>query len=275
MIKLLDLLLEISSNPKAIILAGGAGAGKSTLLKSLTPYLKGFQIINPDKYLEDKNSPFYGNLAKSSNQVDNKDVPEALKTKQNFVWDTTASNANKMLGGEYRKKEVQGILNTPGYEFMMVMVYAHPIVSLLRNFGRDRKLPIVGVLSTWNSVYKNIKGYQDKLGNNFLLLQSPPKEHQKEVDKFNKAVASNRLSEYFEELVSSDPKKFSSSFRKSDDGLSPEELEKREKSRAKSQEILKSEIDKLEKQYNEISNIIKKHDNSEEEIKNKVKTFSA
>ena len=40
MIKLLDILKEVKSQKKAIIMAGGAGAGKSTFVKQIKPDLK-------------------------------------------------------------------------------------------------------------------------------------------------------------------------------------------------------------------------------------------
>ncbi len=45
--------------------------------------------------------------------------------------------------------------------------------------------------------------------------------------KFDNAAKSGKLKEYFEELLSTG--EFVSTFRKDDTGLSPEELEKREK----------------------------------------------
>jgi predicted kinase len=135
MIKLLDILREAAMpQDKMIIMAGGAGAGKSTLINKIKSAAPGFEIINPDKYVEDKDSPMYNNLAQSSIQVDDKDVPDALANHKSFIWDTTASNTAKLFGGLYRRKEVPGLINQhPDYDVMMIMVYAHPIVSFLNN----------------------------------------------------------------------------------------------------------------------------------------------
>ena len=54
MIKLLQLLNEVTSQPKAIIMAGGASVGKSTVLKSVESILKGYKNLNADNYVEDK-----------------------------------------------------------------------------------------------------------------------------------------------------------------------------------------------------------------------------
>jgi hypothetical protein len=91
-------------------------------------------VLNPDTYIEDKDSPMFNSLTKASLQIDDVDVPNAIAKGESFIWDTTASNANKMLGGEYKRKETKGVINTPGYEKMMIMVYTHPIVSFLRNY---------------------------------------------------------------------------------------------------------------------------------------------
>ena len=75
MIRLTDLLKEITNKPKAIIMAGGASVGKSTVLRSLQPILKDFIDLNADKYVEDKDSPMYGNLSAASSQIRKQDLP--------------------------------------------------------------------------------------------------------------------------------------------------------------------------------------------------------
>ena len=146
MIKLTDLLKEIQGSPKAIIMAGGASVGKSTVLNTLKPVLKNFVDLNADKYVEDKDSPMFGNLSAASSQIRKKDLPNTIANKQNLVYDTTASNLSTL-------QPVLDELNDAGYETAMIMVYAHPIVSFLRNYKRERKVPAVGVLGTWVNVY--------------------------------------------------------------------------------------------------------------------------
>ena len=272
-IQLLQLLKEILNESKAIIMAGGAGSGKSTLIKELSPYLKDYKIINPDNYVEDKNSPFYNNVLRASSQVDDKDVPEAISKGENFIWDTTAANAAKLFGGEFRRKPISGLVNDAStYKFMMIMVYAHPIVSFLRNFKRERRLPGVAVLSTWNSVYKNIKLYKEKLGDNFILYRAPDDEFEKEIEAFEKAASTGKLKEYFHHLHSEDSS-LSSSFKKDDSNLSPEEIAKLEKSREKSNIKYEEQIQQLETIFKEIQEQIKGNIKTKEEIANKIKQF--
>ena len=274
MIKLVKLLTEVENKAKVIIMAGGAGSGKSTLLNKFKGAISDFELINPDKYVEDEDHPYHNNLARASAQVDDKDVPDAMSGKKNFVWDTTASNANKLFGGTYRRREVDGILNNDDYDKLMVMVYAHPIVSFLRNFNRDRKIPKVGVLNTWNNVYGNIERYKQELGDNFILFQSPAGEFEKDVEEFNQAASAGKLDEYFTELIAQDPDKFASTFRKDDSNLSPEELAKKQKQRAKTQEMFKTQIKQLEDQFGQIQNHIDEFGAGEEEIVSKIKAFS-
>ena len=277
MIKLLELLKEVMApKDKMIIMAGAAGSGKSTLISKIKSATPGFEIINPDKYVEDKDSPMYNNLMQSSMQVDDKDVPDALANHKSFIWDTTASNTAKLFGGLYRRKEVPGLLNQhPDYDVMMIMVYAHPIVSFLRNFKRERRVPRIGVISTWNSVYGNIDTYKSKLGDNFIMYQAPDDEYQTEINEFNEAVKQGRLYDWLEELTSKDPDQFRSTLgNKPPEPTTPEEQAKKDKAKEKSTEIYKQQVEQLEREFTNINDKIKNSVLSEQDIVSKVKNFA-
>jgi predicted kinase len=278
MIKLLELLKEVMApKDKMIIMAGAAGSGKSTLISKIKSATPGFEIINPDKYVEDKDSPMYNNLMQSSMQVDDKDVPDALANHKSFIWDTTASNANKLFGGLYKRKEVPGLLNQhPDYDVMMIMVYAHPIVSFLRNFKRERRVPRVGVISTWNSVYGNIDLYKSKLGDNFIMYQAPDAEYQNEINGFNEAVKQGKLYDWLEELTSKNPDQFKSTLgNKAPEPTTPEEQAKKDKAKEKSIEVYKQQVEQLEKEFTNIDSKIKDSVLTEQEIISKVKSFAS
>jgi len=263
MIKLTDLLKEMINNPKAIIMAGGASVGKSTVLKSLQPVLKGFVDLNADKYVEDKDSSMYGNLSAASSQIRKVDLPNAVDKQQNLIYDTTASNLSTL-------QPTLNKLNDMGYETMMIMVYAHPIVSFLRNYKRERKVPAAGVLGTWVNVYNLLEDYKRIFGDNFILINTPSSsEEEAEIANFEKAYQEGTLKEYFSNLLSSG--QFQSSFRKSDVGLSPEELEKREKDRAKTKVTLDKNIDKIADTYDNIQSNLNFVD--AKELPNLVKKF--
>jgi len=276
---------EVSKNPKMIIMAGGAGSGKTTFVKGnekkaidglvhSIPELKNFEYLNPDTYIEDKDSPMYNSLTKASQQIDDVDVPKNIEAKNNFIWDTTASNAAKMVGGEYKRKQTPGVLNTPDYDKIMVMVYAHPIVSFLENFKRERKVPKIGILSTWNNVYGNIEAFERKLGDNFIIYEAPTNQfYQKEIDQFNEAVRQGKLYEFLENIVAENPEQFISTFRKTDESLSPEEKQKRKLAAEKSRELYKGYVNKLEQEFPAIDEKIKNSAKTREEIIQKIKTF--
>jgi predicted kinase len=277
MIKLLDILREaVMPQNKMIIMAGSAGAGKSTLINKIKSNVPGFEVINPDRYVEDKDSPMYNNLAQSSIQVDDKDVPDAIAAKKAFIWDTTASNSAKLFGGTYKRKEVPGLLNTiEGYNVLMIMVYAHPIVSFLRNFARERRVPKIGVISTWNSVYGNIDTYKSKLGDNFIMYESSNNEYEQQIKEFNEAVTQGRLYDWLEELTSKNPDQFKSTLgNKAPEPTTPEEQAKKDKAKEKSTEAYKLQVEQLEKEFLNINDKIKDFVLTEQEIINKVKEFS-
>ena len=132
------------------------------------------------------------NLSNASLYIKNTEIPNSIANKQNFLYDTTAADVQGILD----------IVNSPEYKnnVKMVMLYAHPIVSFLRNFKRtERMVPAVGVITSWNNVYKTINQYSSVLKNNFYLVStgvSP--EEQDQINKFNKAYNEGKLKEYFE-----------------------------------------------------------------------------
>lgn len=258
MIKSLNLLKDFKNSSKAIIMAGAAGSGKSTFVKEIRSDLKiaNLQELNADKYIEDKNSPMYNNLSKASNQIEKVDLPNAIKAGDSFLYDTTGTNV----------KRVSNIKNSVD-DSLMVMIYTNPIVSFLRNFKRERKVPTVGLLSSWNNVYKNISEYKNIFGDNFFLLQSDisPAES-KMVHEFKKAYESNKLKEFFSDLLSTG--QFKSTFKKDPTKQkSPEEIEK-------SKALIDNQIDILSKQFNQIEDQVAEFGDSDvNNVVAKVKSF--
>jgi predicted kinase len=235
--------MEAKEGKKAIIMAGGAGAGKSTFVKQIRPDIQkaGWTELNADKYVEDKDSPMYNNLAKAAIQIDRRDLPDTMESGKNFLYDTTATNVDRISS-----------IKDDGYNVMMVMVYTNPIVSFLRNFSRERKVPTVGVLSSWNNVYKNIDTYKKMFGNNFYLVETGKSaEEEKMVGEFEKAYKSNKLKEFFEELLSSG--QFKSTFKKDPTKQkSPEEIAKSKALVDKQIDILSDQFDTIEKQVEQL-----------------------
>ena len=208
--KLTSIILEQDGRPKALIMAGGAGAGKSYVLDQIR-IPSGVEILNPDKYVEADNI----HLSVASRMVDS----EAEKRKEegrSFVWDTTASNKEKVVQ-----------LMEAGYDVMMIMVYTHPIVAFISNFQRDRKVPKIGVVSTWTNVYSLVDDYQRLLGDNFqFFVNLRGGKFNKEIEEFNKAAkkGGRGIYDYLNDMMSKDPEAYASTFRTPYDIEDPEAL---------------------------------------------------
>ena len=159
-------------------MAGGAGAGKSYLLNQLN--LDSLEQFNPDKYVEDKEHPYYNNLGAASVQVE-KDVLAAAEEKTSLVWDTTAS-------GKKFDENLDKLLNI-GYDVYMVMVYTHPMISYISNFKRGRNIPASSVFTTWRNAYQKIGNFDKKLKGNFsIFVNDRGGEFKKEIEGFNTAA---------------------------------------------------------------------------------------
>lgn len=236
MIKLVDILTEVKASKRAIVMAGSAGAGKSTFVKQISQDLKkaGWEELNADKYVEDKDSPMYKNLSAASKQIEKVDLLDAMKSGRGFLYDTTGTNVERTRG-----------IAESGYDVMMIMIYTHPMVSFLRNFSRERRVPTTGVITSWNNVYKNISEYQKMFGDKFILTQTGVSDEEaKAITAFEKAYKSGSLKKYFEDLLKTG--QFASTFKKdTSKPKTPEEI-------AKSKEQLDKQIDMLASQFKEI-----------------------
>lgn len=238
--KLLRILFEQSQTPKALIVAGSAGAGKNHILSQLE--VLGLPILDADNYTEDKEHEHYNNLSAASRLID-KEVQTAVENKESFIWNTTAGNS----------KKIEQIVDA-GYEVAMVMVYTHPIVSIISNFSREkRSVPMSAVLSTWKGTYSLIEYYEQLLGDKFFLIENTRADNfEKEIQDFNQAASkgSQGIEQYISNLISSDPSKFTSTYSK------PFEIEDKEALAAYEQEMVGVEYDKKSKS---MEKALKKH----------------
>ena len=185
--KLTQLILEKRNRPKLVVMAGGAGTGKSYLLNQLD--LGSLHLVNPDKYVEDPDSPAYNKLNPGV-ALANKEAEALADDKTSFVWDTTASNPEKIK--LFLKK---------GYDVYMVMVYTHPMIAYIANFSRSRNVPRSAVFSTWRNVYDLIDKYNTMLkGNLSIFVNTRGGEFDKEIAAFDAAAKNGAagISDYIE-----------------------------------------------------------------------------
>jgi len=190
MIKLFDLLQEVTGKPKAIFLAGPAGSGKTYTLKQLLPVEK-YQVINVDDTYEEllKSSGLGTNLkdfgpeelsqaAKLMGQAQGatrEKYAKALEKLNNVIIDGTGAASKPLLK---KKAELEAL----GYDTMMLMLYVSPMTSLKRNAERERSLLPQIVLRTWRDTNKNIELYRQEFGDRFILINNDPEDANKTFD---------------------------------------------------------------------------------------------
>jgi hypothetical protein len=189
MISLVQLLKEVQSQPKAILMAGPAGAGKSYTLNQLG--LQGFTTINVD-------DDFEALLQKELGKSDFASMsPEELSTAAKMMGKARATTREKEMlattnlnnividgtGASYKviaKKKEE--LENMGYDVFMVLIYVSPMTSLTRNAQRGRSLPTSAVLKSWASVVNNIEPYKQLFGNNIVVINNDPADANKSFD---------------------------------------------------------------------------------------------
>lgn len=193
--KLSNHVFSAIEKPRALVLAGGVGVGKTYFLEKLGKV--NVPVYGLDKYYS-QDLP----LTVASKKVD-QEVDQAVGKKQSFVYDTTGANSEKV-------KE----LLRKGYEVMMVMVYAHPMVAFESNFSRDRKVPKASVFQNWEKVYKQIDDYRQLLGDNFILTENVREDMNPLVDVFNRAARDKQLPDFILAYVEQDPERYRSSYSK-------------------------------------------------------------
>lgn len=181
MIKLMDLLLEVSARPKAIFLAGPAGSGKTYISKQLIP--SNLTVINVDDTYEEllkaaglgtKIADFSqaqlsqaAQMMGQAQKATKEKYAQLSAAKNNIVIDGTGAASKPLLK---KKQELEAL----GYDTMMLMIWVSPYTSLSRNAGRDRALPPAIVLKTWAGVNSNIDTYKDAFGDKFILVNNDP-----------------------------------------------------------------------------------------------------
>lgn len=181
MISLVQLLKEVQSQPKAILMAGPAGAGKSYTLNQLG--LQNFTTINVDDDFEallqkELGKSDFASMSPEELSIAAKMMGKArATTREKEILATT--NLNNIVidgtGASYKviaKKKEE--LENMGYNVFMVLIYVSPMTSLTRNAQRGRSLPTSAVLKSWANVINNIDSYRQLFRNNIVVINNDP-----------------------------------------------------------------------------------------------------
>ena len=182
--KLYDILKEIQSKSKAVILAGAPGAGKGYTLRGLD--LGGLKTLNVDDIyvpmlkkanitLDLKNATPEERSKQAiamgaANKEFKQDVANTIEGKESFILDGT--------GASYRQtSKLKTQLEEAGYEVFMLYVYTDLERSLKQNQdryeksdGKDRSLAPGIVMKTWKDVTQNYEPYRNLFGSNFVSV---------------------------------------------------------------------------------------------------------
>jgi adenylate kinase family enzyme len=183
-VKLYDILKEIQSKSKAIILAGAPGAGKGYILRGLD--LGGLKTLNVDDIyvpmlkkanitLDLKNATPAERSAQAktmaaANKEFKANLDSTISNKESFVLDGTGASFNQT-------SKLKNQLEEAGYQVFMLYVYTDLERSLRQNQdryeksgGKDRSLAPGIVMKTWKDVTKNYEPYKNLFGSNFVSV---------------------------------------------------------------------------------------------------------
>ena len=182
--KLYDILKEIQSKSKAIILAGAPGAGKGYILRGLD--LGGLKTLNVDDIyvpmlkkanitldLKNATPEERSNQAKAmaaANKEFKANLDSTIGNKESFILDGTGASFNQT-------SKLKNQLEEAGYEVFMLYVYTDLERSLKQNQdryeksgGKDRSLAPGIVMKTWKDVTQNYEPYKNLFGSNFVSV---------------------------------------------------------------------------------------------------------
>jgi len=183
-VKLYDILKEIQSKSKAIILAGAPGAGKGFILRGLdlgslktlnvddiyVPMLKKANITLDLKNATPEERSAQAKTMAAANKEFKANLDSTIGNKESFVLDGTGASFNQT-------SKLKDQLEEAGYQVFMLYVYTDLERSLRQNQdryeksgGKDRSLAPGIVMKTWKDVTQNYEPYKNLFGSNFVSV---------------------------------------------------------------------------------------------------------
>ena len=179
---------------KAFFLAGGPGSGKSYVVKRTTKMF-GMRVVNSDDVFEklvktagmsmdmrnytksqERRRDEIRDVAKRVTKAREKNYVEG---RLGLIIDGTGKNYDKI---EKQMRELQQL----GYDSHMIFVNTSLDVALQRNEERPRKLPENIVVSSWNSVQKNIGKFQNLFRQNFIIVDNNDPNEPPHIEVFKR-----------------------------------------------------------------------------------------
>ena len=182
--KLYDILKEIQSKSKAIILAGAPGAGKGFILRGLdlgslktlnvddiyVPMLKKANITLDLKNATPEERSNQAKAMAAANKEFKANLDSTIGNKESFILDGTGASFNQT-------SKLKTQLEEAGYQVFMLYVYTDLERSLRQNQdryeksgGKDRSLAPGIVMKTWKDVTQNYDPYKNLFGSNFVSV---------------------------------------------------------------------------------------------------------
>jgi len=214
---------------KGIIILGSIGSGKSHFEEELCRWTdfqepEMFNRLDPDNWVENEDHEFYNNPLKASNYMYKTVIPNIMELPMNFILQNTGANINTL----------HKIIDNQHYQFKIVIVYCNPIISFIRNFSRERKVPKQIVLENWLKVYSQLEEYIKLVGNDNIYI------YETEYTPEEQTYLNNYSS--IKEVLDNNPGAYHSTFRVYDKEYSKKEIELK--------------INKLNNIINRVDNII-------------------
>jgi predicted ABC-type ATPase len=186
MIKLSKLLLEVTSSPIAIFLAGSAGAGKSTFRTEFLDPVADFTVLNVDdeyepllqkaglpldfrKFQGPEDLSAAGSAMAQAQKIHRSKYEKSKVDMSHIIIDGTGGSSREILK---KKKELEEL----GYKTAMVLIFVPPDISLSRNIKRGdeggRTLMPSIILRSWSNMFSNIDLYKKEFGDSFILYKA-------------------------------------------------------------------------------------------------------